>query len=428
MRIGNLTDRTDVMVRHARNPIDNGANKVGEAMLRHRPFSAEGMSERLFRMLFSGLVYPQIWEDPEVDMEAMALAAGHRVVTIGSGGCNMLAYLSRSPARIDVVDLNRHHVALNRLKLAAFRHLPGYEDVLRHFIGHRQRGNVEAYDRFIAPHLDAETRAYWNRRGLTARRRITVFDGNIYRTGLLGRFIGTGHAIARLHGVKLKDITAARTMEEQERFFETRVAPLFDKPAIRWATRRKSTLFGLGIPPQQFDELAGGSADGSLAPVLKDRLRRLACGFPLENNYFAWQAFARRYPAPGEGPLPAYLRPDYYEAIKAAAPRVEVHHESVTDLLARRAEASIDRFCLLDAQDWMTARQLNALWREITRTAAPGARVIFRTAAEASILPERLDPGLIQRWTYREAESRAFAARDRSAIYGGFHLYERAGE
>lgn len=413
------------MTRHERNLIDNGANKVGEAVLRHRALSPDGLSERLFRLLFSGLVYPQIWEDPEVDMEAMALAAGHRVVTIGSGGCNMLAYLSRSPARIDVVDLNRHHVALNRLKLAAFRHLPGYDDVLRYLIGHKLRGNVGAYDRHIAPHLDAETRAYWNRRGLTARRRVSMFNGNIYRKGLLGRFIGTGHVIARLHGVRLTDFVAARSVEERERFFETRIAPLFDKPAIRWATSRKSSLFGLGIPPQQFDELAS-AGEGSVAPVLKDRLRRLACGFPLENNYFAWQAFARRYPAPGEGPLPAYLRPDYYPAIKAAAPRVAVHHESVTGLLALKPEASVDRYCLLDAQDWMTARQLNALWREITRTAAPGARVIFRTAGEASILPDRLDPGLLARWTYREPDSRAFADRDRSAIYGGFHLYEKS--
>ena len=51
---------------------------------------------------------------PDVDMEAMELAEGHRVVTIASGGCNMLAYLTRSPASIDAVDLNQAHIALNR--------------------------------------------------------------------------------------------------------------------------------------------------------------------------------------------------------------------------------------------------------------------------------------------------------------------------
>jgi S-adenosylmethionine-diacylglycerol 3-amino-3-carboxypropyl transferase len=78
---------------------------------------------------------------------------------------------------------------------------------------------------------------------------------------------------------------------------------------------------------------------------------------------------------------------------------------------------------LLDAQDWMSDAQLAALWREITRTARPGARVIFRTAAEPSLLSGRLDPQLLGRWRYEATASLAFTARDRSAIYGGFHLY-----
>jgi S-adenosylmethionine-diacylglycerol 3-amino-3-carboxypropyl transferase len=78
---------------------------------------------------------------------------------------------------------------------------------------------------------------------------------------------------------------------------------------------------------------------------------------------------------------------------------------------------------LLDAQDWMTDAQLDALWTEITRTARPGARVIFRTAAEPSLLPGRLAPELLDRWHYAAETSLALAQRDRSAIYGGFHFY-----
>ena len=40
-----------------------------------------------------------------------------------------------------------------------------------------------------------------------------------------------------------------------------------------------------------------------------------------------------------------------------------------------------------------------------------------------SLLPGRLDPGLLRRWRYEEALSRELTERDRSAIYGGFHLY-----
>ena len=49
--------------------------------------------------------------------------------------------------------------------------------------------------------------------------------------------------------------------------------------------------------------------------------------------------------------------------------------------------------------------------------------MIFRTAAEPSLLPGRLDPALLARWRYEAALSRALRRRDRSAIYGGFHLY-----
>ena len=75
----------------------------------------------------------------------------------------------------------------------------------------------------------------------------------------------------------------------------------------------------------------------------------------------------------------------------------------------------------------MTDAQLDALWRQITRTARPAARVIFRTAAEPSLLPGRLDTALLDRWRYETVTSRRLTARDRSAIYGGFHLYVLAG-
>lgn len=399
--------------------------KLKDALLQHKPLSRDGLSERLFGMLFSGLVYAQIWEDPEVDMEAMELKPGHSLVTIGSGGCNMLTYLSRDPKSIDVVDLNPHHVALNRLKLAAFRTLPDHAAVVRQFGMANIKGNSRNYDRFISPALDTSTQAYWSKRTLSGRRRISVFNRNIYRTGLLGRFITAGHLLARLHGVKLTEITQTRSLREQRQFFDERIAPLFEKPLIRWMTSRKSSLFGLGIPPQQYDELASLSEGGTIAPVLRHRLEKLACHFPIRENYFAWQAFARRYPKPHEGALPAYLKAEYYPAIRRNAERVTVHHANFTELLSGKPAASVDRYVLLDAQDWMNDSQLNALWAEITRTAAPGARVIFRTAAEKSVLDGRLSAALLDQWTYHAERSAELNKQDRSAIYGGFHIYEK---
>jgi S-adenosylmethionine-diacylglycerol 3-amino-3-carboxypropyl transferase len=396
--------------------------RLKRAVRRNRTFSREGLLEQLFERLFRGLVYTQIWEDPEIDLEALALTPECHVVAIASGGCNVLSYLTGGPGRITAVDLSRAHVALNRLKLVAATHLPSWEAFYRFFGAADDEANIEAYERLVAPHLDPQSRAYWESRGVQhlGRRRISIFARNAYRHGVLGRFIGIAHATARVYGVDLREILSARSLEEQRLFFESMMAPLFDKPAVRWATANRLSLYGLGIPPAQYEALAGGRDMGT---VLRARVERLACGFSLDDNYFAWQAFGRRYSGDETGPLPPYLRREQFDAVRGRVDRVEVLNRSVTEYLADCPDGSRDRYVLLDAQDWMTDAQLNALWREITRTARPGARVIFRTAAEPSLLPGRVDPALLARWRYEEEASLDFTARDRSAIYGGFHLY-----
>ena len=393
---------------------------LGRAVHRNKALSGEGALERLFTWAFKGLVYPQIWEDPEIDMEALEIGRDHDVVTIASGGCNVLSYLTADPASITAVDLNQAHVALTRLKLAAARNLPNHDAFYRFFGKADEAANIEAYNRFLRDSLDPDSCAYWEKRGLTGRKRISLFARDLYHHGLLGYFIGAGHLVARVYGINPKEMLRARSLEEQRTFFDTALAPLFDKRMVRWATSKRVSLYGLGIPPAQYEALAGG---GSMATVLRERLERLACGFPLSENYFAWQAFGRGYANDEAGPLPPYLRAEHFDTIRARADRVRVVNRSFTDHLAGLEPASVDRYVLLDAQDWMSDAVLNALWAEITRTARPGARVVFRTAAEPSLLPGRVEPALLDQWRYEADRSRDLGLRDRSSIYGGFHIY-----
>ncbi|MCO5155432.1 MAG: DUF3419 family protein [Aquamicrobium sp.] len=410
------------MTEQAALPASDPVERLHRAVRRNPLLSPSGLGEYVFASLFRKLVYTQIWEDPEIDIEALEIGPGDRVVTIASGGCNALSYLTADPARIEAVDLNPAHVAFNRLKLAALAALPDYDAFYRFYGRADDPANGDAYRRFIRPVLDPATRAYWDGRGLSGRRRISMFHRRLYRHGLLGHFIGWGHLLARLYGIDPRRLLQARTLEEQRRLFDETIAPLFDKRLVRWVAGRKSSLFGLGIPPQQYEALAGHGS-GGMAGLLRQRLERLACDFPFSENYFAWQAFGRTYGDRHDAPLPPYLLRGNYETVRARAGRMSVENVSVTELLAAKPAASVDRFVLLDAQDWMTDAQLGALWREITRTAAPGARVVFRTAAERNLLPGRVEAGLLDRWDYREAQSRALHRRDRSSIYGGFHLH-----
>lgn len=411
---------------------DHGANarssgkknsRLRQAVHRHKAISNKGIQERLFTLVFSGLVYPQIWEDPIVDLEALDLQPDDHLVAIASGGCNILSYLSAAPIKITAVDLNPAHVALNKLKQAAVRHLPDYRAFQRFFAEADGRDNVKAYEDYIRPHLDEVSRKYWESRNLFGRRRIGYFRSNLYRHGLLGTFIGASHLLARAHGRNPRKMLTARTREEQRQIFEAELAPLFEKRHIRWLLNKPSALFGLGIPPSQFEALKG--KETHMSKVLLQRLERLACDFDLQDNYFAWQAFGRRYATGGAGPLPPYLKPESFENLRERIDNLDVQHRSFTEYLAAKDDASLDAYVLLDAQDWMTDDILLTLWTEIERTAKPGARVIFRTAGEESILPGRVPDAILEKFSYDEDRGKEWTKQDRSSIYGGFHLYVR---
>ncbi len=392
------------------------------AVHRARPLTRAGVLERMFTFAFSKLVYPQIWEDPVVDMKALEIEPGHEVIAIASGGCNVLSYLTADPAGVTAVDLNGAHIALGKLKICALENLPDYDTFFRFFGRADARANVGVYDRFLRRKLDPATLAYWDKRRAFGRRRIGVFAHNFYRHGLLGHFLGAGHALARLHGVDPSVILEARSLDEQRRLYEERLAPIFDKPLVRWMMKQPASLYGLGIPPAQYKALAGDSPRG-IGAVLSQRVERLACDFAVADNYFAWQAFGRRY-APGPDPsLPPYLQREHFDAVRNHARRVRYVQRTFTETLRGEPEARFDRYALLDAQDWMNDVDLTALWTEITRTARPGARVIFRTAAEERLLPGRVPENILGRWRYDEEASREYGRQDRSSIYGGFHLY-----
>src|ERR1700749_3476372 len=139
-------------------------NLLLERAAHQRPANTKrGALERLFTLMFQGFVYNQIWEDPSVDLEALQLKPHHRLITIASGGCNILNYLASAPVEIVALDLNPNHVALTKLKLTVLKHLPSHESFFRFFGEANARANVEAFDKFLVNALDEETRAYWQK-------------------------------------------------------------------------------------------------------------------------------------------------------------------------------------------------------------------------------------------------------------------------
>ena len=390
----------------------------------HPRNSPRGLLESLFSQVFTSFVYPQIWEDPKVDLAGLDLAPGARIATIASGGCNVMSYLLAEPERIIAVDLNPAHLALLRLKLEAARQLADHADFFRLFGVAHGKENVAVFDQRIEPHLDDATRRYWQSRNLKGQRRIQCFANGLYRHGVLGRTIGLAHLACRLHGADPRLLLEAKSPEQQQRLFETVLAPVFDKPLVKALAKLPAAFYGLGIPPEQYLALTAENPDDPAA-VARERVRRLVCDFPLQDNYFAYQALGRAYGPVGTA-LPPYLEARSYPLLRRLAERVEVRHQTMTESLRREPAGGLDGYVLLDAQDWMTPAQLSELWQQIDRTGSGHARVICRTAGAASPVDRHLPINLRQGWRRLDDLSAELFVKDRSAVYGGFHVYARA--
>ena len=116
-----------------------------------------------------------------------------------------------------------------------------------------------------------------------------------------------------------------------------------------------------------------------------------------------------------------------YDNLRAHIDRLHVTQNNFRAVLAEMQENSVDAYVLLDAQDWMSQQELQSLWEEISRTARPGARVIFRTAGTDSPVDACLSDALSAFWKRNGPLSESLGQKDRSGIYGAFHLYQYQG-
>jgi S-adenosylmethionine-diacylglycerol 3-amino-3-carboxypropyl transferase len=393
-------------------------NLLLEAVRREPVTSRQGILQKLFAVYFDGLVYNQIWEDPRVDLQALALNADSRVLTISSGGCNALNYLIAEPECVTAVDLNRHHIYLANLKIAALRYLPDYESFFDFFGRANVARNVENYHKYIAANLDDATRKFWETKG-----RINYFKKGFYNYARNGYFLRFFHRFAKTIGCDVDELTKAKSLKEQEQFYQKNVEPFFNNFLIKTLSKTPITVFGLGIPPQQFEELKRDAQKSGIIEIMRERAHRLCAGFPIRDNYFAWQAFTRHYDIENRIALPDYLKPEFYETVKANSNRVKTVIASIIEHIKRQPKNSFNRFVFLDAQDWMNAAVLTDLWTAIAEKGGDGTRIIFRTAGAESPIETALPENLRAKFYYEKDVSQELFKQDRAAIYGGFHLY-----
>ena len=197
------------------------------------------------RARFPASVYPQIWEDRLVDLEALSpLRKANTWVAIASGGCNVLSYLTAAPIQNHG---HRPQSGAHRAEQAEARGHPAPWTTARSTgsLPKPMRARTCKPTRTISGHISTRRRDAIGKRAIcSVVGGLAISVTNLYRHGLLGTFIGASHLLARMHGRNPRKILAAKSLEEQRKVFESELAPLFEKRHIRWLLDQPSALLG----------------------------------------------------------------------------------------------------------------------------------------------------------------------------------------
>ncbi len=408
------------MPRHPR----SGAQRDGHDVAHARPSMRERIDRRIFDTITArSLLYNACWEDPAVDRQALDLGADDRLLVIASAGCNALDYALGGAGTVHAVDANPRQIALLELKLAGIAALE-HEDFFALF-GHGFHPRAQAvYRDVLRERLSPFARGFWDERW----RWFADPDGSFYFHGFSGWVArGAGRWFRmqpRLHEA-LRALFDAGSIERQRDIYDRDVAPrLWNRP-VNWMLSRRMTMNLLGVPQPQ-RRLVEGSHDSRAAGFIRESIEYVVRCLPLRDNYFWRVYFTGRYE---RDCCPEYLTETGFATLRAgAADRVRPSTCTVTDFL-RAHEEPLTRFVLLDHMDWMAstghAAELAEEWEAILARAAPGARILLRSAQPGAAFLDALRIGpqrrpLRELLHFQDDLAARLHVRDRVHTYAGF--------
>ncbi len=381
------------------------------------------LDEAIFNAVCSrALVYNTCWEDPAVDRKALSITNNDTLLAITSAGCNVLDYALLGPRHIYAIDANPRQNALLELKIAGIRGLE-FNDFFAVF-GRGFYPRFEwLYERSLRPQLSAFARRWWDPRvkWFSSPHGSFYFHG---LSGLVARAFRTYSAMRPQLGLGISALFGARNLAEQRAIYDERVAPQLWNRGVRWVLSRQATMSLLGVPHPQRKLVQSQHADG-IPGFIRQAVEYVFKHLPVSENYF-WRVYVKG--SYGRQCCPEYLKHDNFTALKRRlVDRISVHTSTVTRFLHDHDDP-ISRFVLLDHMDWMSCYHPEALieeWNAILERAAPGARILLRSAHTRPEYLESIQVGtqharLRDVLTFSDDLARSLQAHDRVHTYAGF--------
>jgi S-adenosylmethionine-diacylglycerol 3-amino-3-carboxypropyl transferase len=369
-------------------PAAPGATRVGRIPL------PSAVDDRLY--------FAQVREDPRLEIEALAPGPNDSIVVVGSGGCTALSLLAAGAGHVTAVDLNRAQNHLIELKLAAIAILSREESLA--FLGARDcgpRDRVDAYAE-LRRRLTWHARTYWDAH-------LPAIVAGVLGAGVTERFIRNVVLALRLFvhpRSRIERLLACDSIDTQRRLFEGEWNSARWRGFFRLLLNR--TVFRRTYDPAFFAHLERPS----FAEHFRRRADHAITQLPVQDNYFLHHMLTGRYPVEALDGVPPYASEAGYSAIGRAPERLTLVDGTMSEHLRSLPDSSVSGFALSNICEWLAPNDIDALFTEIVRTAAPNAVLCFRNFVGWTEVPSRFREAVVEDRTRGEE----MIERDRSAV------------
>jgi S-adenosylmethionine-diacylglycerol 3-amino-3-carboxypropyl transferase len=355
--------------------------------------------------------YSETMEDYDIVGPALKIGTNDVVFSVASAGDNVF-HAAMDGARLVLgVDIAADQIELCRIKHAAMTTLEWSE--FARLLGTTPSA-VQDRARLLGKVLEdprlASLRQQWSAPAL-------VGDG-LASCGALSLFMSQFRQ--GLYSVVPADVVRRTIVERDANARAALFATHFATPAFIGfleAALNEQTIAGAFVPAWAFSRML----EQPFAKYFYEVLRTRIVESEPAANFFLQRILLGTFLDPGI--VPAYLQRDRYDHLRAASRRISWHVGDALSVLRTLPDASVDAFNLSNILDWCEAKGYEALWLEVTRAAAVGARLFLR-----SFVAGRDLPAVDGAWRKAEAEAEAetWHARDRVGYYSRYELWTRA--
>jgi S-adenosylmethionine-diacylglycerol 3-amino-3-carboxypropyl transferase len=314
-------------------------------------------------IFFTSLVYSAAYEDGRSELESLHLNFAGRAICVTGSGARPLDLLLGNYREILAVDFNSAQSALLELKMAAYRALEA-EEMLQ-FLGVKPSlSRLQVY-RALRLSLTDSARAHWD---LHLK---DLEQGVIYAGRWEQFFRLLASVFGRLRSKQIDRLFACTTVEEQAEYWERQWEGTAWSAFLRIAFQRWLWVYVLKEPGAK---LIGREVNA--AKLIGQCFARAARHGLFRDSPWAWLVFRGKYDA--DAALPLHLQPAHHRRIRERLDRIQIITDSVTTVLASQPADSIDAFSISDISSYASAADHALLWKEILRSAKPGAKICER--------------------------------------------------